>query len=199
MAKDYKNTRKPKDKQPKALPGWVWLLVGLSIGLFVALLVYLRDASLEQGTNLAPVPMVDKDRPVEPRPETTQRSPQDPPQDKEEQGVQKPTFDFYNLLPEMEVFIPEQDLAAERARKPVEKITYYLQAGSFRRLEEADRLRARLALLNIESQIQRVTVNREQTWHRVRIGPFSSARKMDKVRGRLRAESIDPIVLKTKG
>ncbi len=52
--------------------------------------------------------------------------------------------------------------------------------------------------MNIESQIQRVTVNDTSTWHRVRIGPFTSARKMDKVRGRLRAANIDPIVLKVK-
>lgn len=200
MARDYKNTPKPKDKDksPKLAPGWVWLLTGLSIGLFVALLVYLRDASLAGGAG--PAPVVDKGRPAKPQSEAvktpSQNSSQDPTQDK---AVQKPKFDFYNLLPEMEVFIPEQELAVERARKPAEKVTYYLQAASFRHFEEADRLRARLALLNIESHIQRVTVNGKQTWHRVRVGPFSSARKMDKVRGRLRAESMDPIVFKIKG
>ena len=98
----------------------------------------------------------------------------------------------------MEVFIPPQTLEDERERKPTEPITYYLQVGSFKNFADADRLRAQLTLNNFESHIQRVTINDTQTWHRVRGGPFQSARNMDKVRNRLRAQSIDPIVLKVK-
>ncbi len=193
MTRDYKNTPKPgvapkkKKKAPAATPGWVWLLAGLTIGLFVALLVYLKDFSAVKG-EVAPV--VDRGHPTEPTEKKTEQE--------QAPEAQKPRFDFYNLLPEMEVLIPDQELAAEREKEPAEKVVYYLQAASFRRFEEADRMRAQLALMNIESQIQRVTVNDTQTWHRVRIGPFTSAREMDKVRGRLRATNIDPIVLKVK-
>ena len=191
MTRDYKNTPKPgaapkkKAKAPAPTPGWVWLLAGLAIGLFVALLVYLQDFSVTPDRTAPPV--VERSRPAVPAVEKA-----------EEETAQKPRFDFYNLLPEMEVLIPDQELAAEREKEPAEKVVYYLQAASFRKFEEADRLRAQLALMNIESQIQRVTVNDTSTWHRVRIGPFASARKMDKVRGRLRAANIDPIVLKVK-
>jgi len=193
VTRDYKNTPKPgavpkkKKKAPAATPGWVWLLAGLAIGLFVALLVYLKDFSVLP--NKAS-PVVDRGHPAEPveKKVVPEKAPEG----------QKPRFDFYNLLPEMEVLIPDQELAAEREKEPAEKVTYYLQAASFRKFEEADRMRAQLALMNIESQIQRVTVNDTSTWHRVRIGPFTSARAMDKVRGRLRAANIDPIVLKTK-
>jgi cell division protein FtsN len=191
MAKDYKNTPKPKDKTPKAAPGWLWLLAGLSIGLFVALLVYLKDASLGRAPT-APAPVVDKGRPAEPAAKREKAKV------KAESKEQKPRFDFYNLLPEMEVFIPEQELAAERERHSAEPVIYYLQAGSFRRFADADRLRAQLALQSIESEIQRVSINDTETWHRVRVGPFTSARKMDKVRNQLRAQSIDPIVLKRR-
>jgi len=190
MAKDYKNTSRPKAKAPKPTSGWVWMLGGLLIGLLVALLVYLRDDLYtgDERTTLAPV--VEKSQ-VAPKQTTINNK-------SREQTDKKPRFDFYNLLPEMEVFIPPQELATERKHKATESITYYLQAGSFRRTEEADRLRARLALNNVESHIQRVTINDSQTWYRVRIGPFRSARKMDIVRNRLRAQSIDPIVLKVK-
>ena len=171
------------------------MLAGLSIGLFVALLVYLKDYSLQNSTRSTPAPVVDKSRPAG---TTNNKQASNKSQNSNKSG-QKPHFDFYNLLPEMEVFIPEQELAAEQEHKPAEKITYYLQVGSFRHFKDADRLRAQLALLSIESQIQRVTINDTQTWHRVRVGPFSSARKMDKVRGRLRDKSIDPIALKVKG
>jgi len=191
VTRDYKNTPKPgaaakkKQQAPAAAPGWVWLLAGLAIGLFVALLVYLKDFSASPHR---PAPVVDRGHPAAPA--EGEEAPQ--------AEAHKPRFDFYNLLPEMEVLIPDQEIAAERDREPVEKVVYYLQAASFRRFEEADRLRAQLALMNIESKIQRVTVNDTQTWHRVRIGPFKSARAMDKVRGRLRAADIDPIVLKVR-
>ena len=195
MAKDYKNTPKPKDKTPKGAPGWLWMLAGLSIGLFVALLVYLKDYQQAGGERAKPAPVVEKGR-------EAPKSAEKKTEKSKEDSAQKPRFDFYNLLPEMEVFIPEQEIAAERERSPKEKVTYYLQVGSFRQFEDADRLRAQLALMNLESHIQRVTVDGksggEQTWHRVRVGPFDSAREMDKIRGRLRAESMDPIVLKIK-
>ncbi len=194
MAKDYKNTPKPKRKTAKPTPGWVWMLGGLFIGLFVAVLVYFKDDLLKSGDGTTPAPVVDKGQ-------AASKSVASKKQSSEKRGVKedkKPRFDFYNLLPEMEVFIPPQELGTERERTPAEPITYYLQVGSFRNFADADRLRAQLALKNIESHIQRVTINGSQTWHRVRVGPFQSARKMDIVRNRLRAQSFDPIVLKVK-
>jgi len=201
MAKDYKNTSRRKSKKAKATPGWVWMLGGLSIGLFVALLVYLLDNPIEMGKGMGkgenkPAPVIEKSRATVSGKKSAGTG--------GEQGseAQRPRFDFYNLLPEMEVFIPEQEIAAEREKSSSgETVVYDLQVGSFRQFEDADRLRAKLALMNFESHIQRITINgnynREQTWHRVRVGPFKSARKMGKVRNQLRKQAMDPIVLKT--
>lgn len=196
MAKDYKNTSRRKSKKTKTTPGWVWMLGGLSIGLVVAYLVYLNDHPLERSKGNKPAPVVEKSRTAEPGQQAAASV-----KNKNNQA-QKPRFDFYNLLPEMEVFIPEQEIAAEREKNSSgEQVVYDLQVGSFRQFEDADRLRAKLALMNFESHIQRITINgnynREQTWHRVRVGPFKSARKMGKVRNRLRNQAMDPIVLKT--
>ena len=200
MAKDYKNTPKPKDKKPKAAPGWMWMLAGLSIGLFVALLVYLKDHSQGGDATASFAPVVEKGQAAlkQAVSKITKKPSADSTTGSATTDDKKPRFDFYNLLPEMEVFIPPQTLEDERKRKPTESITYYLQVGSFRNFADADRLRAQLMLNNFESHIQRVTINDTQTWHRVRVGPFQSARNMDKVRNRLRAQSIDPIVLKVK-
>lgn len=200
MAKDYKNSPKPKDKKPKAAPGWLWMLAGLSIGLFVALLVYLKDNSQGGDARTTMAPVIEKGQAAlkEAMSQIKKNIPSENTSTKNAVDKDKPRFDFYNLLPEMEVFIPPQTLEDERERQSEESITYYLQVGSFRNFTDADRLRAQLTLNNFDSHIQRVTINDTQTWHRVRVGPFKSARKMDKVRNRLRVQSIDPIVLKVK-
>jgi cell division protein FtsN len=188
MAKDYKNASKPKRKAQKATPGWLWMLGGLSIGLFVAVLVYLKDDFLEKTARNQSAPVADKG----------QLAAESPALEVVPAQATPARFDFYKLLPEMEVFIPPQEPAEQRQQKTADTFSYYLQVGSFRQFADADRLRAQLALKNIESHIQRASIKGNQAWHRVRVGPFHSARKMDIVKNRLRAQSLDPIVLKRK-
>jgi cell division protein FtsN len=68
--------------------------------------------------------------------------------------------------------------------------TYVLQAGSFAALTDADRRRAELALLGIESRVQRVSID-ERTYHRVRVGPMDDLDKLNLVREQLRQAQID--------
>ena len=53
------------------------------------------------------------------------------------------------------------------------------------RLADADRRQASLALLGIESRIQRVTVD-DDVYHRVRIGPISNLDSLNRMRKQLR-------------
>ena len=107
------------------------------------------------------------------------------------------------LLPELEVVIPDGDYtvkeqgAAERTAPVTQPGSYILQAGSFRKFEEADKMKANLALLGVQASIQRVDVNNE-TWHRVRIGPYSDLKQLEGVRARLRENSVETIVVKAK-
>ena len=75
---------------------------------------------------------------------------------------------------------------------------YLLQAGSFRSHGDADRLKAQLALQGFVANIQSVTVNGD-TWHRVRLGPFDSAREADRTRRKLDDIGVRAIALKVKG
>jgi cell division protein FtsN len=75
---------------------------------------------------------------------------------------------------------------------------YIIQAGSFRSLEQADRLKARLALYGIEATIQTVTINNNDTWHRVRIGPMTDLSALNKTRKRLQDNGIATMVVKEK-
>lgn len=189
MPSDYKYTyRRRRNRGPSS---WVWLLAASSIGLFVAFLVYLHSMSdTGQETEFAvaiPIPAQAERGEAPARP--VAQVPQAP----------KPRFDFYTLLPEMEVVVPRQEITGKPPQgvPHVEKPgTYVLQAGSFRELKKADELRAQLALLGFESSIQTVKINNGETWHRVRAGPFNTPGELDVARARLHANNIGAILLK---
>ncbi|HZD54327.1 MAG TPA: SPOR domain-containing protein, partial [Woeseiaceae bacterium] len=119
-----------------------------------------------------------------------------------EQSVPKPggktpdsRFDFYDMLPNFEVIIPEQEKEVRTdtaAKAVVTPGVYVLQVGSFTNYADADRRRAQLALQGIESSIQRVVID-DKTYHRVRIGPIDDLDKLNMLRSRLRAANIDAL------
>src|SRR6202023_410356 len=72
-------------------------------------------------------------------------------------------YDFYEMLPNFEVVVPEKDKdvksdlpAAARVERPG---VYVLQAGSYRNEGDADRVRAQLAMQGIDAKVQRVAVD----------------------------------------
>ena len=107
------------------------------------------------------------------------------------------------MLPEMEVAVPdhvlalETDPAAESGGEP-SSATYIVQVGSFRQAEQADRLRAELAFMGLEAKVQTVSINGEQTWHRVRLGPYRDVTLLNEARSRLRENRMESMVLKVK-
>ena len=193
MPRDY---AKSQHKEHKPIPGWIWMLAGLIIGLFVALLVYIKDNSSGKLTITETVSKVfqNKNETRGVKKENTKMPPPPP-------SSNKPKFDFYTILPELEVAIPEQELIdtqSNTASSPRTKQKYMLQAGSFKKFEEADKLKARLVLQGIEANIQKVKINASDTWHRVRIGPLNSVSELNKTRRRLRSLGIASIVVKNK-
>jgi len=162
----------------QAIPGWGMLLIGLVIGLFIAFLVYLDrldSAPAAEQKTEAPEPSV------------------------------KPRFEFYSILPELEMVVPDilenvvrDSSSPQRTDKTDDEPTYYLQAGSFKNSGEADRMKANLALLGLDVVVQSVTVNKV-AWHRVRVGPLHSAQALRRARERLRDNDIEFMLLKTGG
>jgi cell division protein FtsN len=109
-------------------------------------------------------------------------------------------YDFYDMLPNFEVVVPEKDREVSRERDTsLAKIerpgVYVLQAGSYRKPEEADRIRAQLKLQGIDANVQRVAVD-EDVWHRVRIGPITDLAELNRMRTRLRAADLDALVIR---
>lgn len=157
-----------------------------------------------------------------------------------------PRFEFYSILPEMEVAVPDSPprvpvvqaqpapaaptkpeperekppppAPAERpaptpavAARPstaapasapaapaaASTERFVLQAGSFKSFADADRRKARLALLGHAAGIQTVTVAGEP-WHRVQLGPYDDAARVASVKAELQARQIETLTLQLK-
>lgn len=98
-----------------------------------------------------------------------------------------PKFEFYTILPEMEVAVPDLPPPPEDPTAPSESADigqYALQVGSFKNASDADRLKATLILEGVPTTVNTVQVD-TQTWYRVRVGPFETRQEMDDARSRL--------------
>ncbi len=178
VARDYKRNRGRRE----GFSGWTGLFIGLVLGLSVGIALYLfdpRDPGVPDAT-------VEAANPAEPASAS-------------ESATEEPTerYDFYQMLPNFEVVVPEKEVVVPRdAPESVEKKgAYVLQAGSYRKFEDADRVRAQLALQGIESNVQRVAIDSD-TWHRVRIGPITDPAELERVRTRLKEAEVDFLVVR---
>jgi cell division protein FtsN len=193
MSRDYKNAA--NRGRTKATGSWLWFISGLGAGLLAAFMVYLQldrarvaDSS-EAGPSVSQSPVVA----AEPAPPLPEPEPSEPP-------PPKPRFDFYTILPEMEVKVPDWPAASPSTPQTPELQpgAYVLQVASFQRFEEADKVKARLALNGITADIQRVVINGKDTWYRVRVGPLRDLQTVEAMRGRLQQAGMDYMLLKLK-
>lgn len=195
MARDYKHRAQPKKTAAKktGVAWWKWLLVIILIGLFVFFLNYLRDS----------VP-ADKQASVKTTKKTlaTAKAEKKPPKPKhQDKKPEEPRYDFYTILPEAEVVVPDYEIKTRAREERVGKAKpthYMIQAGSFREFAEADKLRARLALMGIESRVEKARVG-NVVWNRVKMGPFTHSSSVTSIKERLRQNGIDVIVTEQEG
>jgi cell division protein FtsN len=200
----------------KPVPGWIWLACGLLVGGFFMFLF-----SLEPGRD-----EIQRDKGEPPR--TAKPAPKPAPSE-----PSKPKYDFYTLLPESEVILPqalEETPPPAPAQKPVTpeeaaKIDaaraeaalnvqvppppppviaaaplttqFFLQAGSFRRRDDADSLRAQIILLGQNVRVETGKV-REETWHRVLVGPFANREQLAGAQKTLAASGFGNLLLQQR-
>lgn len=182
MARDYKHARRSPGG---GLSVWGGMLIGLALGLAVAAAVYVHDRRPGVlGAGSAPLATEhDANDKASPAPQSADAETQ---------------YDFYDVLPNFEVVVPEAGNDAKGAGGAIDTPgSYVLQAGSYRNFADADRVRAQLALLGIESRIQKASVGQDNdVWHRVIIGPIANLSKLEETRRKLREAQIDVMVTK---
>ncbi len=195
MPRDYKNrvNRNNSKKKKKTVPGYWWLITGLLIGGFVMFLSDLESPSKSTKKTIKRPAIIKNDvRDVKKSSAT--------PAKENLTSNPKPRFDFYQILPEMEIVIPAHEIEERRRLEGTGKSNpgiFIIQIGSFKTPQQADTLKARLALLGIETLVQKVNQS-GSNWYRVKSGPHTSFRVVDKIRNRLHHNNIDSIAIKLK-
>ena len=206
MAQARKVRRRPASTRRRGpTPGWVWMLAGVMVGLAVAAVLYLQGAD-RMGQDPGWLTR-DEGRPaVTPVPQPVPAPPAAP--------AERSRFQFYELLPRDEVRIPEAPSApprtaapeprpaptpapapaTEQQPRPETASRVMLQTGSFRQFQQADEMKARLAMMGLQATIREVRVD-GQTFHRVYLGPFDNEAVADRWTERLRRENFEVLRL----
>jgi cell division protein FtsN len=169
------NARKPHTPK-KAAPFWLWILIGISVIGFGFFLTQLSSSDRKKSS---------------PQAETKQFNPEEKFAKQGENSQVK--FDFYEILKGKEVNVDERVIEKTPEQK---NIIYFLQAGSFKQLSDADALRVTLLLQGLPVNIEKTMNKNKQEWHRVVAGPFDTRSKLAKARGILASNEINSIVLK---
>ena len=111
-------------------------------------------------------------------------------------GGGKPRFEFYKVLTDKpDAAVGTAKPAATTKATDHKAVALYepqiLQAGSFSNENDAEKLKARLALLGVETAIQTATLADKGVWYRVRLGPYKSADEMNRARNFLKQNGVE--------
>lgn len=200
--KDYKARERPRpNRGRRGGSGFFWFVTGAVFGAFGVGLAWMLQDRLPPVVASAPLAQAE--------------------------SPSKPSFVFHQLLPEMEVLVPDEELSAaatpppKPASKPLKQVkssrlekpapeqtakteksagggaSYLVQVASFRKASDAERLKAKLALLGVRAQIQKVSVN-GKAYHRVRAGPYQGKQQVNETRALLSSNGLDSIAVKLK-
>ena len=202
MPRDYKS--RATRNQNKSLPGYAWLLSGLAIGLFVAFIVYLdKQPESKKDFGSAVQEELKKLKQQAKKKSTTKT---------ETTAIKKEQkFNFYTILPELEILIPESEtrpperpavtknktISTKNTARQYKDKQYVLQVGSFQNLKDAEKLKANLAFLGLAANIQHVTINK-QAWHRVKTGPYKNKQLLYRNQKTLKQNGLNAISMELK-
>ena len=214
MAKDRKKTRIDSRRERGLIGGNILsFLSGLSVGLLVAFMVFLHYQVVEPGSGVEPAApekhsqaQTERDQPDvkftfydtlrDKKVNISEwmagdRDARKEPDDEvgEEAGGQETRVRS----------VDEQEQLAALDRDAQDDVTgYVLQVGSFKDFRAADQVKARLALLGIFADIQRVMLNERDVRHRVRLGPYTGVDEMRDVRRRLGDNNIEFLLIELR-
>jgi cell division protein FtsN len=187
MSFDYKRVQAPRPDSSSSF------LIGLFFGFLLGLGVAAGIAIYFFKT---PIPFADRPR-IPDKPLATDQKATEPL--KSAKAEDKPRFDFYRILPGREETVTERQMreAAKQAGKPgAPKESYFLQVGSFPNPADADNLKARLALMGMEANVEPANVAGKGVWYRVRLGPYTRVDEINRIRQQLTQNGVEVSLVK---
>jgi cell division protein FtsN len=189
-------SRRRYSQGPTCPPGWTWLLAGILIGMFLSFLIYLQemDSSAPSELEVAEVPIKETSS-VEANTKTSSLTPR---------------FEFYDILPQSDanssvmavskkvVEPPSSPTVVKAVTSPATRSTpkqnassaQLLQVGAFRNAQEAEGLKAHLALLGVKAQVRASSEDNTGVWHRVEVGPIRNFSQLEYLQAKLRSHNI---------
>lgn len=201
MARRGKSQAKRSGRSGGGIPGWVWLAAGLLLGLALAAAVLMRD-------RLAPALMGPRPNPAAQAPGAGEEPVAQKPA---ETTPRKPRYDFYTVLPEREVVVPDAEVSAkaraEAQQPPAQSPTpapatagerYLLQAGAFGDARRADEVKAAIAFTGLVARVEPAATADGRTVHRVMLGPFGNARELEAAKHKLDANGIPSVAVRVR-
>jgi cell division protein FtsN len=106
----------------------------------------------------------------------------------------QPQYEFYRVLPDKsEAGIAPRPAPATPVQQPkpaADTTPYLVQAGSFQNRDDAEKLKARLALAGFEAGIVSISIPEKGVWHRVRLGPYTGLAAVNATIASLKASGI---------
>jgi len=196
MSRDYKSPSKSNSRK-KGSNLFLGLFLGYVLGLVSAIGVWMY-------IHQAPSPFIQNEKPEV----STKIKPSkngdialkemlilDNSQSQTKNPNEKTRFEFYEMLPGNEEPVTEIELQ-KAAEQPLLKDKYYLQVGSFKDTEDAENLKAKIAMLGMEAYVQSADLSEKGMWHRVRVGPFTKIDTIKKTRSSLLESGIKANLIK---
>ena len=196
MSRDYKSPSRSNSRK-KGSNLFLGLFIGYVLGLVsaIGIWVYIHQA---------PSPFIQNEKPevsirIEPSKNGNIALQEmlilDNSQDQAKDPNEKTRFEFYEMLPGNEEPVTEIELQ-KAAEQPLLKDKYYLQVGAFKDTEDAESLKAKIAMLGMEAYVQSADLSEKGMWHRVRVGPFTKIDTIKKTRSSLLQSGIKANLIK---
>jgi len=120
----------------------------------------------------------------------------------------KPRFEFYKVLTDKQDTTVASPSPADKpplvkpqasdSKPAAGSEPHFLQAGSFSNADDAEKLKARLALQGLEAHIQTATIPDKGVWHRVRLGPYENADELNNARTLLKQNGVEATPMRTQ-
>ncbi|AOE63430.1 SPOR domain-containing protein [Pseudomonas corrugata] len=207
----------------KPIPGWLWMAIGLSVGAFIVFLMKLEPGQgddvkrvrqeqqkatrITEANKTPPSPT----QPVKPKYDFYTLLPESevivPPEAVPEKTLPTPQVPATPVTPAEAAKIDTARAQAALAgitpppAPPVQKAApvtkFFLQAGSFRKEADADKVRAQIILQGQSVSVESGTV-KDETWYRVMVGPFSNREELTKAQKQLASSGFSNLLLQQR-